>query len=72
MMGFGMGMMGGGGFTLIIWIIIIVGIIYLMSNRNTDNNYSNKENKAEEVVRERYARGEINKEEYEELLKDLR
>lgn len=76
MMGFGhMGIMGG--FSLIFWILIIIGIIYFFSTRNNsgtnyNSNYHSRENRAVEVAKERYARGEISKAELDELLKDLR
>jgi putative membrane protein len=80
-MGFGMGMMGGGGFSLIFWIIIIIAVIYYLnkknqSDSNSDYNKSNRshyqENKAVEIAKERYASGEITKEELDDILKDLR
>jgi len=81
MMGFGMGMMGGGGFSLIFWIIIIIAVIYYFNNRSqsgSSSDYSSRnsskydENKAEEIAKERYARGEISKEELDDILQDLR
>ncbi len=81
MMGFGMGMMGGGGFSLIFWIIIIIAVIYYFNNRSqsgSSSDYSNRnfskynENRAEEIAKERYARGEINKEELDDILKNLK
>jgi len=80
MMGFGMGMMGGGGFSLILWIIIIA-IIYYFNNRSqsgssfdyNNRNFSNyNENRADEIAKERYARGEISKEELDDILENLR
>jgi putative membrane protein len=76
MMGFGMGMMGGGTF---IWIILIVAVIYFVSNKNSNQKSSYKHNyhsqkgnnDAIEIAKERYAKGEIDKEEYEEILDDL-
>ncbi|MTI61811.1 MAG: hypothetical protein FH762_17815 [Firmicutes bacterium] len=81
MMGFGMGMMGGGGFSLIFWIIIIIAVIYYFNNRSqsgssfdyNNRNFSNyNENRAEEIAKECYARGEISKEELDEILENLR
>lgn len=81
MMGFGMGMMGGGGFSLIFWVIIIFGVIYYLNNRNqsgsasdysNSNRSHNQENRAVEIAKERYAKGEITKEELDDILKDLR
>ncbi len=82
MMGPGMmgpGMMGGFGwgwfmpiFFIIFWGLVIWGIVALVRGlsgpRSSD---SSKEESALEVLKRRYARGEINKEEYEEKKKDL-
>lgn len=78
MMRFGhLGMMGG--YSLLFWLLIIVGVIYLFSNRRNGerNNYHsdykyNHSNHAEEIAKERYAKGEINKEELDEILMNLR
>jgi putative membrane protein len=67
-MGFGLGMMGG-GFSLIFWIIIIIAVIYYFNNGNINSsgsgyNRSNSNyqlNQAEEIAKERYAKGEITK-----------
>ncbi len=81
MMGFGMGMMGGGGFSLIFWIIIIIAVIYYLNNRNqsgstsgysNSNRSHNQENRAVEIAKERYAKGEISKEELDAIIRDLR
>lgn len=81
MMGFGSGMMGG-GFSIIFWIIIIALVYYLFRNYNrnngSDRRYDEKEinqrienDDAEEIARQRYAKGEISKEELREILDNL-
>ena len=75
----GPGMMGGFGwmwlmpiFFIIFWGLVIWGIVALVrglsGSRDSD---SSKTDSALEVLKKRYARGEINKEEYEEKKKDL-
>ncbi len=75
----GWGMMGGFGwmwlmpiFFILFWGLVIWGIVALVRGlsgpRGAD---SSKADSALEVLRKRYARGEINKEEYEEKKKDL-
>ncbi len=75
----GPGMMGGFGwgwfmpiFMIIFWGLVIWGIVALVrglsGQRSSD---SSKADSALEVLKRRYARGEIDKEEYEEKKKDL-
>ena len=73
MMGFGM---MGGWFMPIIWIVIlglvIWGVITLTKGvSSTGYRGSEKQQSALEILKERYARGEIGKEEFEEKRKDL-
>lgn len=79
---------GGGGFMMIFWFIILAAVIYFIvqksnenknySQRNTNPQYneknlsSNHRDSAEETARQRYAKGEISKEEFEEIIKNLR
>ena len=78
--GFGHMMSGGGGFFMMFFsIIIVIAVIYFISNNFNksssfgSNQYSsNSKRDPEEIARERYARGEIEKEEFNEIMKDLR
>ncbi len=78
--GWGMGMhtFTGGILMFLFWALIIVGIVYLIKNINTgsnqenNNQYHSKKDKAIEIARERYANGEISKEEFECLMEDLK
>ncbi len=75
MMNWGYGM--GWGWSIIMmafWIAVIVGIIFLIRwvVLSTDKKDGTKsEDEALEVLRTRYAKGEINKEEFEEKKRDL-
>ncbi len=80
--GMGSGMMGGygmgwfGGILMIVfWILIIVGLVFLIKwliqSTGRDKTTGNGENRALEILKERYARGEIDKEEFETKKKDL-
>ena len=72
--GWGMGWFGG-VFMIIFWILIIVGLVFLikwlihMSKGHTEVRHSGS--RALEILRERYAKGEIQREEFEEKKKDL-
>ena len=76
MMGWGYGM---GWFGIIImaafWVAIIVGIIFLIRwlvvSTRSGSHGAIPGDSALEILKERYARGEINKEEFEEKKKDL-
>jgi putative membrane protein len=74
------GMGGFGGFFIIIfWIIIIIGAIYLIKRlmqktQNKDGSsdrVSRSKPQPIEILKERYAKGEIDKKEFEEKKRDL-
>ncbi|OGZ49234.1 MAG: electron transporter RnfE [Candidatus Ryanbacteria bacterium RIFCSPHIGHO2_02_FULL_48_12] len=74
MMNFGFGPFGGFGwiFMILWWVLIIAGIVALIrwltsQSRGTHRN----EKSALEILQERYVKGEINKQEFEEKKKDL-
>ena len=80
----GSGMMGewgmgwfGGIFMIIFWVFIIVGVVFLIKwlvqSPKGHSGYGRTEisSKALDILKERYARGEINKQEFEEKKKDL-
>lgn len=71
--GYGYGMMGGGMFILglIFWILVIIGLILLIKYLWEGHGAKRVEESALEVLKKRYARGEISKEEFEEKKKDL-
>ena len=62
-----------GGFMWIFWIAIIVGIILLVKwivQQNRPGGQQQGEDPVE-ILKKRYARGEIDKEEFEQKKKDL-
>ena len=76
MMGWGYGMGWFGSILMVaFWVAVIVGMIFLIrwlvvSTRGGVSG-ARSEDSALEILKRRYARGEINKEEFEEKKKDL-
>ena len=84
--GWGPGMMGGYGMgygigwfgmiiTAVFWIAVIVGIVFLIRwlvvSTGAGGREARPEDSALEILRKRYARGDINKDEFEEKKRDL-
>ncbi|MEN8171163.1 MAG: SHOCT domain-containing protein [Pseudomonadota bacterium] len=66
--GYGMGF--GGGFMWLFWIILIVVIVILVRSASGSSG-EKRVRTALEILEERYARGEIEKEEFEQKRRDL-
>ncbi|WP_240756904.1 SHOCT domain-containing protein [Natronorubrum bangense] len=70
--GWGWGMFGGWGF---LWLLLLVGLIVLVVsavNGSDQSQDGEQPDRALAELRERYARGEINEEEFEERRRTLR
>ena len=80
--GMGPGMMGnwgmggfGGIFMMVFWILILVGLIFLIKwliqSTSRNKGIGDGESRAIDILKERYARGEIDKDEFDSKTKDL-
>ena len=71
--GYHMGGSWGWGFMMMLGIITAVVVVILVVNATQQQDSTrNKSENAIETVRRRYASGEINKAEYDQLCKDLK
>lgn len=70
MMGFGFGMGGGGGlFMVVFWVAVLAGVFFLVRalvRSGSRGEGSRREETADEILKKRYAGGEISREEFEE------
>ncbi len=73
--GMGPGMMWGWGMgwilMIIFWGLVVVGVIFLIRYLIGATRGTNGKESALDILKKRYARGEINKEEFEQKKKDL-
>ncbi len=69
----GNGIMGGGYWILglIFWILVIIGLVLLIKYLWEGSGAKRGEESALEILKKKYAMGEISKEEFEEKKKDL-
>ena len=66
--GWGM-MMGGGLLMLLFWILVIVSVVVLV--RWVAGSSSGGDHRALAILKERYAKGEITKEQFEQMKRDI-
>jgi putative membrane protein len=71
--GYGPHMWFGGIFMLIFWAVVIIGIVYLVRYLSrTSAGRQGPGESALDILKKRYARGEIAKEEFDRIKQDLR
>lgn len=69
---YGMGHGFGGIFMILFWVVIIYLIFRGTSYWAQKGSGQSSSQSAEEILKERYAKGEISKEEFERMKQDLR
>jgi putative membrane protein len=78
----GPGMMGGWGmgwfggiFMILFWVLILIGLVFvikwLIQSTSRARNNGQSGDRALEILKERYARGEIDKAQFEDMKRDL-
>ncbi len=61
----------GGFFSFLMWILIIILIIWIIRNYSSLKRDDKKDSNSLDILKERYAKGEIEREEFETKRKDL-
>lgn len=67
-------MFGGMWFTSIFWLVVLILIIWFIVNqlnKDKQDSQSDIQESPIEILKKRYAKGEITKEQYEQMKKDL-
>ncbi|KTB49295.1 Short C-terminal domain [Dehalogenimonas alkenigignens] len=67
----GIGMWLMMSFMVVFWVGIAALVVWLITRATKCNSFVGEQRTPLEIVRERYAKGEISKEEFEELRKNL-
>jgi putative membrane protein len=70
---FGMGFGGGWIFMILFWVLVILGVVYLVKILLGGTSAGGKSGEsAQEVLKRRFAKGEISKDEFEEAMEILK
>lgn len=63
-------------FMILFWVFVIYGVFYIFKKIVSQDDFKGKEDKndgqAMEILKERYAKGEITQEQFKEIKKNLR
>ncbi len=69
--GWGMGLGFGWLFMLIFWVLVILGVAHIVRLIAGGGRKGEKEETAIDILKKRYAKGEISKEEFDRMRDDL-
>jgi putative membrane protein len=69
--GWGIGLGFGWLFMAIFWILVILGVMYFVKSITGSKKVEEKEDTALDILKKRYAKGEITKEEFDRMKDDL-
>lgn len=69
--GWGWGMGFGWVFMMVLWVLVILGIIYVIKVIAGGTGKEKGEETPVDILKKRYAKGEIGKEEYDRMKNDL-
>ena len=68
---FGWGL-GGGLMMIVFWVFVVLLIVWLVKGTHIGDNSESRGSKSPlDILKERYAKGELDKKEYDEKKKDL-
>jgi putative membrane protein len=71
-MGWGGHMGWGGGFMMILWFLLVAAVVYwVMQSAQKNKTVTGGTESALDIIKKRYARGEISKEDFDERKKNL-
>jgi len=70
--GYMMGHGFGGVFMIIFWVLIILLILYFARQIAGSSRGGIEDRSAEEILKKRYAKGEISKEEFDRMKEDIK
>lgn len=62
---------GGGIMMIAVWFLFVVFIVWMVREISGRNANTGSDSKALDILKERYVKGEINKEEFEAKKKDI-
>jgi len=70
--GWGIGFGFGWFLMILFWVLLILGIVYIVKLIAGNTKKAEKEETALDILKKRYAKGEINKEEFDKMKDDLK